>query len=48
MEIKNADVRQVIRFRKAVLQSAEFKALWVRIRHKTTYRMQFDNQLLIQ
>jgi type III restriction enzyme len=27
-----------------VLHSAEFKALWDRIKHKTTYRVQFDNE----
>jgi type III restriction enzyme len=48
LEIKNADDRQQIKTRQAVLQSAEFKALWERIRHKTTYRVQFDNELLIQ
>jgi len=30
-----------------VLDSAEFKALWDRIKHKTTYRVQFDNEKLI-
>jgi type III restriction enzyme len=31
-----------------VLHSAEFKALWDRIKHKTTYRVQFDNEKLIE
>src|SRR5471030_1168110 len=31
----------------AVLQSAEFKALWDRIKHKTTYRVFFDNEKLL-
>lgn len=31
----------------AVLQSAEFKALWDKIKHKTTYRVHFDNEALI-
>ena len=48
LEIKNADDRQQIKTRQAVLQSEEFKALWERIRHKTTYRVQFDNELLIR
>ena len=30
-----------------MLHSAEFKALWDRIKHKTTYRVQFDNEKLI-
>ena len=30
-----------------MLHSAEFKALWDRIKHKTTYRVQFDNEKLM-
>jgi type III restriction enzyme len=30
-----------------VLQGADFKALWDRIKHKTTYRVQFDNEALL-
>ena len=41
--IRNADERRTIRPRKAVLHSPEFKALWERIKHKTTYRVEFDN-----
>ena len=48
LEIKNADERKQVRTRKAVLQSQEFKALWNRIKHKTTYRVQFDNDKLIE
>ena len=48
LEIKNADDRQQVRTRQAVLESAEFKALWDRIKHKTTYRVQFDNERLIE
>ena len=47
LEIKNADERKQVKTRQAVLQSAEFKALWDRIKHKTTYRVQFDNEALI-
>ena len=47
LAIKNADERKQIRTRQAVLQSAEFKALWDRIKHKTTYRVMFDNEALI-
>ena len=36
-----------MRPRRAVLQGAEFKELWDRIKHKTTYRVQFDNDGLI-
>jgi type III restriction enzyme len=48
LEIKNADERKQIRTRQAVLNSPEFKALWDRIKHKTTYRVQFDNEKLIK
>ena len=47
LEIKNADERQSVRPRQAVLDSAEFKALWDRIKHKTTYRVAFDNKALL-
>lgn len=47
LEIKNADERQPVRTRQAVLQSAEFKSLWDRIKHQTTYRVQFDNEKLV-
>ncbi len=48
LEIKNADERRQVRPRQAVLHSAEFKALWDRIKHKTTYRVEFDNEKLIE
>lgn len=47
LDIKNADDRRVIRTREAILQSDEFKALWDRIKYKTTYRVEFDNEKLI-
>ncbi|HBF35479.1 TPA: restriction endonuclease subunit R, partial [Candidatus Sumerlaeota bacterium] len=48
LEIKNADERRTIRTRQAVLNSPKFKALWDRIKHKTTYRVQFDNEKLVE
>jgi type III restriction enzyme len=48
LEIKNADERRQVRTRQAVLHSPDFKALWDRIKHKTTYRLQFDNDKLIE
>ncbi|MBX3356286.1 MAG: DEAD/DEAH box helicase family protein [Phycisphaeraceae bacterium] len=48
LEIRNADERRQVRPRQAVLHSEEFKALWDRIKHKTTYRVQFDNEKLIE
>lgn len=47
LDIKNADERTVIRTREAVLESDEFKALWERVKYKTTYRVEFDNLKLI-
>lgn len=47
LEIKDADKRRQIKTRQAVLHGAEFKALWDRIKHKTTYRVQFDNEALL-
>lgn len=48
LEIRNADERRSVPVRRAVLDSPEFKALWDRIKHKTTYRVQFDNGQLIR
>ncbi len=48
LEIKNADERRQVRPRQAVLHSAEFKALWDRIKDKTTYRVQFDSERLVR
>lgn len=47
LDIKNADERKTIKTRQAILQSEEFQALWNRIKHNTTYRVQFDNDKLI-
>ena len=52
LQIKNADDRQPVPLRrdadgKAVVLSDEFKALWDRIKHRTAYRVQFDNEKLI-
>jgi type III restriction enzyme len=48
LEIKNADERRQVRPRQAVLHSPEFKELWDRIKHKTTYRVEFDNEELVE
>ena len=53
LEIKNADERKAAPLRKdkdgkAVYLSDDFKALWDRIKHQTTYRVQFDNAKLLQ
>ena len=46
LEIKNANERRQVHTRQAVLHSPEFKELWERIKHKTTYRVEFDNEKL--
>ena len=48
IEIKNADERRRANPREAILNSEEFKALWDRIKYKTTYRVQFDNEKLLE
>ena len=47
IKIKKADERRRVEPRNAVLDSAEFQALWDRIKHRTTYRVQFDNKALL-
>ena len=47
IEIKNADERVSVRPRQEMLDSVEFRALWDRIKHKTTYRIEFDNDRLL-
>lgn len=47
LEVKDADERRQVKTRRAVLDSEEFKALWDRIKDRTTYRVQFDNDKLI-
>ncbi len=47
LEIRNADERTKVKTRRAVLHSDEFKALWDRIKHRTTYRVYFDNEALL-
>lgn len=48
LEIKNADDKRVIRTRQALLHSEEFRALWERIKQRTTYRVQFKEERLIE
>ena len=47
LAIKNADERRRVRPREAILHSPKFKELWDRIKHKTTYRVVFDNERLL-
>ncbi|UOG93749.1 MAG: DEAD/DEAH box helicase family protein [Candidatus Thiothrix sulfatifontis] len=45
--IKNADTRQTVALNKQVYLSPEFTALWDRIKHQTTYRVNFTPENLI-
>ena len=47
LEIKNANERRPVNPRQEVLHSAEFRALWDRVKHKTTFRVEFDNDELL-
>jgi type III restriction enzyme len=48
LDIKNADERRPVKTRQTILHGEEFKGLWDRIKHKTTYRVQFDNEKLVR
>ena len=48
LEIKDANKRLQVKPNSGVLKSADFKALWDRIKFKTTYRVHFDNDKLIR
>jgi type III restriction enzyme len=47
VEVKNKDERRLVRVRKRIYESAEFRELWERIKYKTTYRVHFDPEQLI-
>ncbi len=48
IEIANADERRTANPREAVLNGRDFQELWERVKHKTSYRVRFDNDGLIQ
>ena len=48
LNVKNADDKQKVTLKRAVLDSEEFKALWDRIKYKTTFRVDFDSGELIR
>lgn len=47
LNINNADDREIIKYRKEVINSPEFEALWQRICQKTLYRLAFDEDVLL-
>lgn len=46
--IKNADDRKQVKLNKAVFLGEEFKQLWERVKYKTTFRVNFDSEKLIE
>lgn len=48
LNIKNADDKVVVKVRKQVLLSEEFKDLWNRIKFQTTYRVDFNEDDLVK
>lgn len=48
LDVKNADEKRTVKVQKRVLESEEFKALWDRVKYKTTYRVSFDAERLIE
>lgn len=47
LNIKNANNKRVVALNKEVYLSEEFTKLWDRIKYKTTYRVKFDEERLI-
>ncbi|BFV57936.1 DEAD/DEAH box helicase family protein [Kitasatospora sp. CMC57] len=48
MKINDRDQRHTVKVRKQVFESDEFRELWERIKHQTTYRVDFDVDKLIK
>ncbi len=48
LNIKNADDRKRVQLNKAVFLGEEFKELWERIKYRTTFRVEFDSEALIE
>ena len=48
LNIKNNDDKRKIKLNKQIFLSDDFKALWGRIKYKTTYSVQFDSEELIE
>jgi type III restriction enzyme len=48
LEIKRSDDKQVVKVKKEVLLSPDFKELWDKVKFKTTYSVNFDSAKLIE
>lgn len=47
VEVHDADEAEVVEINREVLEHADFRALWSRIKHKTVYRVDFDVDALV-
>jgi type III restriction enzyme len=48
LQIKNQDDKKKVKVNKRILHSPEFKALWDRVKYKTTFAVDFDSDSLIK
>lgn len=48
LNIKNADDRQEVKLKKEILLSPEFIDLWDRVKYKSTFRVDFDCEKLVE
>lgn len=48
LDIKNLDDRKQVKVNRKVLDSAEFKELWERVKYKTTFSVNYDSEALIK
>ncbi|HSO82538.1 type III restriction-modification system endonuclease [Thiocapsa sp.] len=48
LNVRNADDRRAVKLNKAVFLGDDFKQLWERIKYRTTFRVEFDPEQLIE
>ncbi len=48
LQIKNQDDKKKVKVNKRILHSPEFKALWERVKYKTSFSVDFDSESLIK
>jgi type III restriction enzyme len=48
LNVQNADDRKAVKLNKAVFLGDDFKQLWERIKYRTTFRVEFDPEQLIE
>lgn len=48
LEVKNSDDKKKVKVNKRILDSPEFKALWNKVKFKTTFSVNFDSESLIR